>query len=268
MEEEAKPKTENPNIDFTRTMANKEAYFNPAQVQQIIDYFYNRKQWKKFLLFLVLFRTGRRISEILGKPPYSLDGQCLSNYKGFRPCDIYHKERLIEFDILKKQPIKQKTKAGKIRSKDSLKQMYEQKTPKRSLKPIDDDLYNWLVWYIKNYNVGFEQRVFDISRFTARLWLLEACKNIGLEINLGYKRVKVRGVIRKVRVKPHLHMFRHSTAIYILKANPYDPTALIKVSKLLEHSNTDITTHYTQFNQKDMRNFLNKTFRRNEKNVK
>jgi len=261
MKEEPKTKTDNPNIDFTKVMANKEAYFTPSQIQKIINYYYNQKEFKKFLLFLLLFRTGRRISEVLGKPPYSFDlKQCRSNYKGFRPCDIYHKDRLIEFDILKKQPIKTKTKSGESRSKDKLKTLYENKKPKRKLKPIDDELYQWLVWYINTYKIGFENRVFNVSRFTARNWLIKACNDLKFDLNLGFKNVKVRGNMRKVRVKPHLHMFRHSMAIYVLKNNPHDPTALIKVSNLLEHSNTEITTHYTQFTQKDMKEFLNKTF--------
>ena len=261
MKESNKEQIENPNMDFTRVMANKEAYFNAKQIQTMLDYCFQNKLWNRFLLFMILFRTGRRITEVLGKPPYSLDSKkCLSNYKGLRPCDIYHKERLIEFDILKKQPVRTTNKDGTKKSDDRLKVLLDKKMPKRKLKAIDKVLYDWIVWYIKEFNIGFEDRILPISRFTARDWLIDVCKKCNIEMNLGFKNVKVRGNIREVRVKPHLHMFRHSFAIYFLKKNSTDPSAVVKVQNLLEHSSMNITAHYMQYTQKDIIDVLDKTF--------
>jgi integrase len=257
---------ETKNIDYANIMNNKEAYYSEIQVQKILDYYYDKKEFGKMMLFMVLYRTGRRISEIVGMPQnYQANDRQRTQtpYKGLRPIDIKHKQRLIEFDILKKNHVSGKNKQGQPKVKDVIVRAKMRKKPKRVLKPVDDELYNNLIWYIEHAKIQPNERIFPISRFTADIWLKEAIKKTGIIMNLGTKKVKIRGSseIRTVQVKPHLHMFRHSFAIHILKRNPKDPTALPKLKNLLEHSRMDITEHYLQFNQEDNKDFLNKTWK-------
>jgi len=263
---ESDSKSDNPNIDYTNVMANKEAQFTENQVQKIIMYYYNRDELDKAMLFMVLARTGRRISEIIGMPqPYIENDRkrMVTNYKGLRPIDIKHNQKAIEFDILKKNYVRKKNRSNIPRDENTIKNLLRKKKPKRVIISIDDFLYIWLVKYIEEYDIQKYQRLFPISWMTADRWLKEACKACKIEVSLETRKYynPHDKTIIEIAARPHLHMFRHTYAITILNKNPYDPSALPKLKKLLQHSRMEITEHYLQFSQKDTKKFLNKTFK-------
>ena len=94
------------------------------QTRELIDYFkrkaknskteYQAKVWtQKALLIFILYRTGRRISEVLGrKRP--------ARMHGLRPIDIDFENNTITWSILKKNPVKKKDKNGKPRSTEAI----------------------------------------------------------------------------------------------------------------------------------------------------
>lgn len=254
---------ENPNINYNNVMKNKQAYFETEQIQKILDYYYQLEDYETYLFFLTLYRTGRRVTELLGKPPFTLDKkQTTSNYKGLRPIDIHEKIQSINFEILKKQPIKTITKKGSERTKEKLERLHQQKKPNRILIPIDSNLYHLLKQYISMYKIEPEDRLFQFSRETANLKLKKAIQKTNIKMNLGKKIIKNRKTKLKqeVNIQPHLHMFRHTFVITMLKRNPQNPAALKIISDLVQHSSINMTTQYMQFLPKDKITILDKTF--------
>lgn len=249
-------------VDFAAIMSNKEAYFSRQQIADILNHCFSKKQHARFYLFLTLYRTGRRITEIVGKPPYGhFDLRCESEYKGLRPCDFRHKQRAIEFDILKKSHIKKRTQGGVRRTDEVLKKMRLRKKPKRQMIAIDQELWDHLQYYCDRYVADRQDRLFPISRFTAHRWLQQTCKEAGVKMELGTRKIRRKGEDSKTILRqPHLHMFRHSFAIHVLEGNAEDPTALPKLKDLLAHSTLEITSHYLQFSQQSTRDFLDKTW--------
>lgn len=226
-------------MDTTEIMKHKTAYLNSAEIQTMLNYCFKKERVRDYMLILTLSRTGRRITEILGKKPYTL-------YVGLRPCDI-HPDGLIEFDILKKNPVMSKTKTGQPRSEDRLIKERLNKKPKRKLFPIDDTTLSFLKQYIQNNNIQTHQRIFPITRQRADVLIKQianACK------------------ITRPGMKIHAHNLRHSFAINLLKDNPNDASILIQVQELLDHSNLNITKTYLQFTPEDKRKKLNKLFKK------
>lgn len=252
----------NPNLDYNNVMKNKNHYFTLSQLQQILTHFYKKKQWPQYTLFWTLMRTGRRITELLGKPPYTPNKkQTLSNYKGLRPTDIKNDIQAIEVEILKKQPIRKKTRTGKKRDQQTITKMHLNKKPIRKIKPIDKQTLKILNWYIKSHHIQPEERLWPVSRFTANLWLKEAIKETQIKMNLGYKNLKIRNKQTiKIPVQPHLHMIRHSFSVIFLNKNKQDPRALPLLKDLLEHSNINMTLTYTELDTKDKAEYLDKTW--------
>ena len=249
-------------IDFNNIMANKDAYFTEKQVQDIIDYHWEQENYDKAIFFMVLYRTGRRVSEILGKRPFDISRRkSMSNYKGLRPIDIKHNLKAIEFEILKKNHVKVKNKAGAKKDPDVIIRQRFKKKPKRVIIPVDDYLYNLLVNYIKDYNIGEYDRLFKFSVSTATAYLHEALKNKKIYFDFGTRKMynPHTSEIKEVKRKAHLHMFRHSFAINFLEKNNNNPQALIILKRLLQHSSTQVTEFYLQFNQENLREMLNKT---------
>jgi len=255
------------NANWERPMQNSDAYFSEKQIQQVINYWWDERDRKDIaLFFLVLYRTGRRVSEILGKPPYSIDKRMsMSNYKGLRPIDIKENLKAIEFDILKKNHIKKKTKAGVKKSEDRIKKEYILKAPKRVIIPIDDEIYNYLTWYIEDYNIAPYHRLFKFSYRMVRGYLQDAIEAKKIIFDLGTRKMYDyrNQTIKEVKRRSHLHMFRHSFAIHFLQKNHDNPQALVMLKRLLEHSKLDITEFYLQFNTKAVRDILNDTWVKN-----
>ena len=84
-------------------MKHKTAYFDMEEVDAMLEYCDDHDRIRDYMLVMTLIRTARRISEVVGEKPFT---RCV----GLRPCDI-HGDGLIEWDILKKDHIKTKTKA-------------------------------------------------------------------------------------------------------------------------------------------------------------
>jgi len=237
------------NQDYTNVMKDKTGYLTSKEINKMLSYAYNKIQdgflgglWmRNYLLMLTLHRTGRRVSEIVGKPPFT-------KAKGLRPLDL-HDDYLVEFDILKKNPIRVKTKSGTMRKKEVLDKLRFEKEPKRRLLPVDKWLYDMLNKYIEIKGIQPYQRIFPITRQRVDIIIKYIAKECG---------------IARENTKIHAHHFRHSFAINFLKKNPNNPMALIQLKNHLQHSSTQITEHYTQFTPDDMRPALERAFNQDE----
>lgn len=224
--------------DFKNVMKYRTDYFSLKEIDTILNYCLDNDRKREYLLFLLLFRSGRRISEVVGTKPYD-------KITGLRPCDIFVEDKLIDWCILKKNPIYTKTKKGIKRSKDKLVELKLNKSPKRALKPIDDYTLKILLAYIKNEGILSHTRVFPITRKRAD----QLIKEIAAACNITRPNKKI-----------HCHQFRHSLAVNFLKKNPTDPAAIIKIMRILDHSSLELTQQYAQFTQEDIRESLNKLF--------
>lgn len=222
-------------IDFNSIMKDKDDYLTPEEIDQILQYAYENNRIRDYMIVLTFYRTARRVTEVVGKKPYT-------KYVGLRPIDIKGRN-LIEWDILKKQHIKKRTKKGKQVPEEKLEQLHMDKRPKRILKAADSEYIELLKEYIMNQRITMKERVFPITRRRVQYIIAELAEKAG--------------VARKDR-QIHPHMFRHSFAINFLKANPRNPYALIILQKILDHSSIHVTTGYTQFVQTDIIKSLNK----------
>lgn len=222
-------------MDFTNIMRNKKAYLTLDEINKLLKYCFDNEKMRDFVLILVLSRTGRRITEIVGEKPYT-------RKVGLRPCDII--EDKIEWDILKKNPIKIK-KNNRTRKESIVNELRVKKMPKRAMKTMDHASLSILNKYIELNNIHPMDRVFPITR-------QRACYIIN---NIAEKSKVFRD-----GNKIHPHMFRHSLAINLFKDNPNDASVLQNVKNLLDHSDINITMHYAQFTQEDIRDKLEKLF--------
>jgi len=226
------------NIDFTQVMKDKTAYFSYQEIEKMLKYCYDNGKIRDYVLILTLYRTGRRITEIVGEKPYT-------HKVGLRPIDI-REDHLVEFDILKKNPIKSKTKSGNKMNKEKLLLLRLNKFPKRVLKPVDDVLFSVLVDFVNYNQIKPYDRLFPITRQRAN----DIVKHISSKCDIYRNKFKI-----------HCHMFRHTFPITILKQNPNNAAVLRQVQDLLEHSSINVTMNtYAQFTQEDKKETLNKTF--------
>ncbi len=229
-------------IDFTNVMKNKAAYLTEEEIDKMLTY--SKDNDRNYMLLFSLYRTGRRVSEIVGSKPYT-------RVVGLRPIDIKQEEGLIEFCVLKKNPIRSVSKKGNVIDAQKLKELRILKEPKRKLFAVDSEYLNKLNNYIKKYGIGLTDRVFPITRQRVDALI----KDIARECNI--RRQDKQGNLHH---KIHAHYFRHSFAIHTLKNNPDNPSALVHLKEMLDHSKIDVTMFYLQFLPEDIRKTINKTF--------
>lgn len=223
----------------TGVMADKTDYLSEREINRMLDFCLAKQRPRDFMLILILFRSGRRISELVGTKPYT-------RIPGLRPIDITD-DGLIEWSILKKNPVRRRYNNihRTVKPEHVVAEELLLKRPVRKLKAIDDNTLDYLRLYIRSHSIPPYKRIFEMTRQRAD----QIIKDVAKECN-----------IKRPRKRIHVHQFRHSHAIHFLKKNPYDSAALVKVKQNLEHSSIDLTEHYSQFTQQDIKDSLNKTF--------
>jgi|GEM_PF-1650818 len=222
--------------DFTDPMKHKTDYLSEREVQSMLNYCWKNDRLRDFMLILTLVRTGRRVTEIVGEEPYT-------RKVGLRPIDIRYDDGLIEFDILKKNPIRQRGRNGKIRDKRLLNHLRIKKLPKRKLIPVDDDYMNKLRNYVQMEGISLRRRIFDIHRTRANQIIWDVSSECG---------------ISRPNKKIHPHSFRHTYSINFLKKNANNSSALIYLQELIDHTDLKTTKVYAQFTQDDIKKLVNK----------
>ena len=209
-------------------MKDPTGYMTPEQVNLVIK---KTKNLKHKVLILLLYRSGRRISEVLE----------------LKVKDVLFDLESINFPILKKNHRKDK-------------RLKKQEAPRR-IKPMDPETMETLRQYIsvfdKNKNdwlfsfdhsVNPEDKPTRLTRFGAYYIVRNSFEKVGIT-QIGNK-------------KPHPHHLRHSFAIEYAQHSetPFD---LVQLKKHLEHSSIEMTMSYLQFHSdKKFRDTLGKMFKK------
>jgi integrase len=233
-------------IDFSNIINNESSYLTKIEINQMLKavleskYKIKHHKFRNYLLILILYRTGRRISELVGTRPFTI-------IKGLRPCDIDFDKGLIEWDILKKNPVRLINQfTGRKKSKDKLFSEKTNKKPKRLLLPIDSNTLIKVNKFITKYHVGQYDRLFPVNR--KRAWQL-------------IQDISIKAGVKRDNMKIHPHMFRHSFAINFLKNNLNDTSALSKVKIFLDHSSLQVTQGYLKITDEVLKNSINDIFK-------
>ena len=180
-------------------MTDTKGYLTPTQVKSIIG---ATKSYKYKLIFYLISRTGRRVSEVV---------RCL------KPNDIDFENNLINFTILKR------------------------KRPVKELKAVSPKLIKVLKRYIKNEGIKPDSYIFPISRQRVDTVLKKVADGVGLG-SIGKKRIhihilrhsfaiegakKAESPADLVQLKDMLGHARIDTTMFYLKFNPQDQRKLL-----------------------------------------
>lgn len=195
-------------------MKDTKDYLTEEEFNKILIFV--RKEEHKVLLKL-LFRTGRRVSEVTGDK--------MTNSPGLKVEDIDFQKGLVNFIILKKKPLKNMdvTKQERLMARRRM-------SPARSLLPIKMEV----LLMLKVFCARRTGKVFDVSRYhIARIF-------------------KQAAELAEIDKRVHIHMLRHSFAIRQaeLATNPAD---IEKLRELLGHSDINTTKAYLKFNPEDLK---------------
>lgn len=243
-------------------MRHKKQYATAKHTIQFINYFnqrartckpYHKKTWKnKALLTFVLWRTGRRISEITGIPNQP------QRAPGLRPADIDQDNNTIDFYILKKMPVRSYTKSHQRKKQSKIdKEKFTKQAYKVTL-PYPKDLIDVLVEWCEVYELHPFERIFPITRHSVDRLYKQAAGDMNVRVP-GKKVYKNKlGDLEERPYQFHVHMFRHGFSVNFLLKNSQDPTALAVLQDVLQHSDINVTKAYLNFNDKKHRNMLDK----------
>lgn len=240
-----------------QAMQNRKRYIKPHQVQQLINHFFNKdghKNINKAYLIYTLWRTGRRISEIVG------DLHNINRMPGLRPMDIDQEDKTITFSILKKNPVKSKDKYGKKRNEETIQKEQFTKPPQFESIAYDDTFFKDLLNYTQTLRLEPHERIFPYTRQYIDFIIKKAAQKINL--HLGYKTTidQTTGKSLTQKMPINIHSLRHGFSMHFLKNNKGNPNALPMLQEILCHSSITVTKTYLKYDQEDKRKALNEVF--------
>ncbi len=169
-------------------------------------------------LFLTLFYSGRRVSEVV---------------RSLKPRHIDFKENMIIWRIRKKKPRKRDEETGEFTR--------EKTKPVKKIKAAHPKLVRALSYYIGKRAIEDNRWVFRISTRRVRQIFERLGKDSGIEY-VGEKTL-------------HPHHLRHSFAIEACK-NIKTPEGLVLLQKTLDHTDIKTTMFYLQFAPREQRRLL------------
>ena len=200
-------------------MKDLQGYFKESE---IVSFFAGIKNPRDYILFRMLYKSGRRVSEILS----------------LKVSDIDIMMGMISYHILKKKDKEY-----------------------RALKLCDKKTLNILDKYINDYELKEDDYLFpqEKKRYTNSKGAISKtiCPHLSrcTAYYLTKKYAKKAGILRVGNKPPHPHCFRHTFAVRMAQkmTNPAD---MRKLQMWLEHADLGVTQTYLQFNQEDMRSII------------
>jgi len=214
-------------------MQDVRGFLEPEEVRALIQSAdFGIKGGRNRILIETLWKTGSRISEVVGKKicqkcdlpshyaVYYVDGERKeSPHCTCDEPDYFHEHPLVPDRLL---------------SDETTIILYTRKRNNpipRRIK-VTTSLMEDIIDYVESKNIGLEERIFDITQERVR----QIVKKAG----------KLAGVGKVGESLPHPHIFRHSHAIaYIREDNSME--GLRNLQKRFKHSNIMTTAHYLQF---------------------
>lgn len=255
-----------------RAMADRRRYITPAQATKLLFHFFDRakghtlgshshyKKLNKAYLIYTLWRTGRRVSEIVGIDRQDNKIFNANRCPGLRPMDLDVEYKEIMFHILKKHPVRTRSPQGQKRKDEVIQRSYFRKQAYTETIAYDSHFFDKLNEYVKWAQVRPHERIFPYNRIYVEQFIKQAAD--ACDINLGYRQIKdkVTGKVTLEKKKISPHCFRHGFAMNLLKQNQTNPLALPMLQEILCHCSINVTKSYLRFDQKDRLALLNKTF--------
>ena len=246
-------------------MKDRKRYVKEDQVAAMIDYLFSKPakyDWIKLAnqrqayLIYTLWRTGRRISEIVGLDHTLYN---INRCPGLRPIDFDEDNREITFHILKKLPVRAYTKAGHKRDNATLEAQKRKKQAYVEVMGYDDEFFDTMIEYAKSMRIHPYQRIFPYHRSSVFVFLNKICHETGIYLgNVKHQNGDGSILDKKILVSPH--KFRHGFSLNFLNKKKNDPRALPILQEILCHSSINVTKSYLRFDQKDKREALNEVF--------
>jgi integrase len=198
-----------------KPMSDLSGYLTYAQIKRLFKFCHSDRDKA---LFLTLFYSGRRVSEVV---------------RSLKPKDIDFDENMIIWRIRKKKPRKRDEETGKFN---------RHKTPPvKKIKAAHPKLIKALQAYIRGAHIGDESYVFPITTRRVRQIFTRLAKDSGIE-TVGEKPL-------------HPHHMRHSFAIEAAKKIS-TPEGLVLLQKALDHSSIQTTMFYLQFAPREQKKLL------------
>jgi len=229
-------------------MSDKKRYLKSQDIERIIarcmeihQTHTNQNYEKLAVLFYFLYRTGRRVSEIIGLKPFN------ERTTGLRPCDIDFNDNTYKVSVTKKNVVYTKNRYGKPINPEKKDRDKFFKKPYYESFAMHPDLPELLKSYIERYNIHQLDRLFPFSRDYPTHVFQRICRE--LKITLGtFTRYNKDGTSYQVTLDPAIHTLRHSFAINFIKQNNRNVSLL---KQILCHSHLEITQSYLKFGKED-----------------
>lgn len=246
------------------SMKQKKGYIRLNQVNQLIEYYQNlankypedsvswRSRVRIGLAIYILWKTGRRVSEIVGH-----NRNPSSRFHGLRPRDINIEDMEITFSILKKTPKKLRLKSGEMKDKEKMIKEDMSKQVFEEIIPCDKELIDVLEYWIEKLEIKEWERIIPYSRQYLDIKLKRAAKQLNMFLP---------GEKKGQPLRISCHSFRHGYSVNFLKKNKDNPAALPILQELLAHSDINVTKTYLRFDNSDMRVLINKAGKEEEDN--
>jgi len=268
--------------DRNNTIKDPNDCVSEEQYILLKNYFRDIGDVRKAMLVHTLWRTGRRISEIVGSSPYNPRHRM----HGLRVQDINFERKMIKFAILKKNPINKKDKQGKDKPEEKLVREHIDKEGKYVWKKYDLAFIRSLKYYITNHKdkIDHNGRLFPFHRSYVDEFLKAASIKLGTYLPI-IKKYKVlmrdsdgevlrefdgspRYEYKKLNRPIHAHSFRHGFATHFIEKAGDSSTALLTLQELLGHSDIKTTQGYVDIASESERKILNNVFDVDEEKFK
>jgi len=220
--------------DNVTPMRDIRGYLEPEEVRTLIrSANFGIKGRRNQLLIETLWKTGSRISEVLGLKKCEKCG-LPANYAVYYNDDGERQESVHcmceEANYYHEYPLV----PDRLLPDESTIILFTRKRgdPVTRRVEVTEELIDSLSVYIRDKGIGSDERVFDITQRRARQIVREAGEKAGIE--------KIGDSL------PHPHIFRHSHAIAYIRADS-SMEGLRNLQRRFKHSNIMTTAHYLQF---------------------
>ena len=216
---------------ISRPMSDERGYITQEQYDLI---FLACKDERERLLVRMLWKTGRRVSELL-----------LLKVK-----DIDWDLGMISWQIEKKNILRQRSKETNDEFKARVEDVAKHGKPEfRAMKPLDSKSLEMLKNYIASFELVPENYVFfspwKVAMPLTRFRVFQIIRKIGERA--GINSIGKKGI--------HPHHFRHGFAVNVAR-KAKNPAQIIMLHKILEHSSMEQTMQYQKYSQEDLREIL------------